>query len=179
MAQTSAQLASSADQTGKASEDIARSIQDVANSADQSATASQEIAHGSEHQAHSATAAATEMEHLHCAIAQVKQGGEQQQAAAEQASANMRQAAQAAEEVAEIGAADGRPTAQQASAVATTGSQAVAKTVASMSRIQEQVQVSSAKITELGQMGQAIGAIVETITQTRRADQPPCPQCRH
>ena len=34
-----------------------------------------------------------------------------------------------------------------------------------MTRIQDQVQVSAHKVTELGAMGQAIGAIVETIDQ--------------
>ena len=178
VAHTGFQLASSADQTGKASEEIARSIQDVANAADQSATASQEIAHGSEHQAHSATAAATEMEHLHSAIAQVKQGGEQQQAAAEQASANMRQAAQAAEEVAEIGAADG--------SYRTAGERGGndRKSGGGKDRCQHEPH-SGAGAGVLGQ-DHGIGADgaghrgdCGNDHAARRADQPSCPQCRH
>jgi methyl-accepting chemotaxis protein len=164
VAATSGQLVSSSEQTGKASEEIARSMQDVANAADQTAKTSQEMALGSEQQARSASDGASEMERLHSAIAHVTQGGVQQQQAAQQANDNMRQAAQAAEEVARS-AQQMATSAQQATAVATTGSKAVSQTVASMGRIQEQVAVSSARITELGAMGQAIGAIVETIDQ--------------
>src|SRR5579883_96827 len=55
--------------------------------------------------------------------------------------------------------------ARQASQVAQSGGQAVQDTISSMSRIQEQVASSSAKVAELGAKGQEIGAIIETIDQ--------------
>ncbi len=164
VASTSTHLAASSEQTGKASEEIARSMQEVAAAADQSATASQEMATGSEQQARYASEAAVEMDQLHAAIRQVQAGGQQQQDAAAQANEGMRQAAQSVEEVARSSQQMAR-TARQATEVAQTGGKAVEQTVASMGRIKEQVQLSSAKITELGQMGQEIGAIIETIDQ--------------
>lgn len=164
VAATSTQLSTSAEQTGRASEDIARSMQDVASAADQSASTSQEMAKASEQQARSASEAAAEMEHFHGAVRQAQAGGREQQEAARQANAGMQQAAKAVEEVARS-SQQMAETARQATEVAKTGGKAVAQTAASMERIKEQVQTSSLKVIELGQMGQAIGAIVVTIDQ--------------
>jgi methyl-accepting chemotaxis protein len=164
VAETSAQLALSADQTGKASTEIARSIQEVASAASQSATTSQEMAMGSEQQARAATEAAGAMERLHAAVTQVQASGERHQAVAHEADAGMQQAAQAVEQVA-TSAQQMAASAQQAAATAHTGGKAVEQTIASMSRIREQVEVSAQKVQELGRKGQEIGAIVETIDQ--------------
>ncbi len=164
VAAASAQVSTSAQQTGAAANDIARTIQEVAGAADQSAVTSQEMAKGSEQQARSASDAAGAMERLQQAIAQVRAGGEAQQIAAQEADAGMQQAAQAVEEVARS-AQQMASTAQHAASVAQTGGKAVEQTIESMSRIQEQVQVSSEKVLELGQKGQEIGAIIETIDQ--------------
>lgn len=164
VADTSGKLSVSAEQTGKASGSIARSMQEVANATDQSATTSQEMARGSEQQARSASEAAAEMEHLHSAVQQVQDGGRHQQTAAQQANEGMEQASIAVEQVARA-AQQMAETAREATAVAQTGGKAVEQTVASMNRIQEQVKASSDNIIALGQMGQAIGAIVETIDQ--------------
>src|SRR5689334_11672954 len=102
------------------------------------------------------------MEGLHAAIRRVQAGGQNQQAAARQADVGMQQVAKAVEEV--VRSSQQMATAaQQANNIAQAGGKAVEQTVASMGRIQEQVSVSAAKVTELGEMGQAIGAIVETI----------------
>ena len=148
----------------QSSEDIAYSMQEVAKAADQSATTSRDMAKGSEQQAFAASEAAGEMERLNTAIQQVQAGTQQQQHAAQQANEGMQQAAKSVEEVARS-SQQMAETARQATMVAQTGGKAVEQTVASMGRIKEQVQVSSAPVTELGQMGQAIGAIVETIDQ--------------
>jgi methyl-accepting chemotaxis protein len=164
VAATSDQLSSSSEQTGKASQEIARSMQEVAGAADQSARTSQEMARGSEQQARSTSEAAAEMERLHAAVRQVQAGGQQQQVAAQQADTGMRESAMAVEHVAQSSQKMADAT-RQATEVAQAGSKAVEQTVASMKRIESQVQTSSQKVTELGAMGQAIGAIVETIDQ--------------
>ncbi|HLK60020.1 MAG TPA: methyl-accepting chemotaxis protein [Chthonomonadaceae bacterium] len=160
----SIQLSVSAEQTGKAAEEIAHSMQEVAQAADQSATTSHEMAQGSEQQAQSASNAASNMEQLHAAIRQVQAEGQQQKQATQEASRSMQQASQAVEEVVRSSQqiADA---ARQANSIAQTGGQAVEQTVASMSRIKTQVTASAARVTELGKMGKAIGAIVETIDQ--------------
>ncbi len=164
VASTSTQLSMSAEQTGKASQEITRAIQDVAAAADQSATTSQEMATGSELQARSASEVATQMEQLQAAILHVHAGGQQQQEAARQANAGMQQAARAVEEVAHSSQQMAKA-ARLADSVAQTGGKAVEQTIVSMGRIKQQVGASATKITELGKMGQAIGAIVETIDQ--------------
>jgi methyl-accepting chemotaxis protein len=55
--------------------------------------------------------------------------------------------------------------AQQAAAIAQTGGQAVQETIQTMGRIQDQTLVSAQRVKELDQLGQQIGAIVETIEQ--------------
>ncbi len=164
VAETSVQLASSAQQSGRASEEIARSIQEVANAAGQSAQTSQQMAVGSEQQAKYATDAANEMEQFHSSVKQVLAGSKQQLDAAMQAASAMREAAKAVEEVAKSSEqmASG---ARRASSVAQTGSDSVDQTIASMARIKENVGVAAERIAALGQMGDAIGAIVETIDQ--------------
>ncbi len=164
VAATSAQLSTSANQTGQAANEIARTIQEVAGAADQSATTSQEMARGSEQQARSATEAAGAMQRLESAVTQVLAGGGRQQEAAQQANGGMQQAAQAVQQVA-ASAQQMASTAQQAASVAQTGGRAVEQTIESMARIKEQVQASSEVVRELGQKGQEIGAIVETIDQ--------------
>ncbi|HZP83522.1 MAG TPA: methyl-accepting chemotaxis protein [Chthonomonadaceae bacterium] len=164
VAATSTQLSSSAEQTGQAANDIARTIQEVANAAHQSAQTSTEMAQGSEQQARAATEAAGAMERLQASITQVQAGSQQQKAAAAQADEGMALAAQAVAEVARS-AQQMAQTAQQAATVAQTGGKAVEATITSMSRIQEQVEASAAQVKELGQKGQEIGAIVETIDQ--------------
>jgi methyl-accepting chemotaxis protein len=160
----SLQLSSSAEQTGKASQDIARSMQEVALAADQSAATSQEMAKGSEMQARSATEAATEMEQLHTAVKQVQAAGRQQQQAAQQANLGMQQASKAVAQVA--GSAQQMAvTAHEANTIAQTGGKAVQQTVVSMQRIETLVKTSSETIARLGEMSKAIGSIVETIDQ--------------
>jgi methyl-accepting chemotaxis protein len=164
VAETSVQMTSSSQQSSRATEEIARSMQEVASAAGQSASTSQQMAQASEQQAKSATAAAAEMAHLHNDVKQMLTSGKQQLEAALQASSAMQQSAKAVEEVARSSQqmADG---ARRASSVAQTGGSSVEQTVASMARIKEQVDISAARVAELGKMGEAIGAIVETIDQ--------------
>lgn len=160
----SIQLSSAADQTGQAASEIAHSIQEVAAAASQSAMTSQEVAKGSEQQAQVAMKAAGAMDSLQAAVEKVQQGGKQQHEAAQQAELGMQQAAQAVDDVA-CSAQQMAKTAQQAADIAHTGGKAVEKTIDSMGRIKEQVEAASERVVELGQKGQQIGAIIETIDQ--------------
>jgi len=164
VAAASAQLAESADRTGKAANDIARVMQEVAQAADQSARASQEMARGSEQQARSAAEAAGAMEQLQQAVSRVQRGGERQQQAIQQADEGMQQAADIVYTVTHS-AQQMAGVAQQAASVARNGSESVEQTITSMNGIRAQVDASAAKVRELGEKGQLIGVIVETIDQ--------------
>jgi methyl-accepting chemotaxis protein len=164
VAASSAQLSASAEQTGRATQDIAHSMQEVADASNQSASTSQQMAKGNEQQARTATEASAEMERLHATVQQVQLGEQQQQLTVRQVNEGVHQTAKAVEEVARS-SQQMAEAARRATNVAQTGSQAVKQTVTSMDRIQQQVHASAARVTELGQMGQAISAIVETIDQ--------------
>src|SRR5579884_82533 len=164
VADTSTQLAAAAAQSTQASAKIAASIQEVAHEAQQSAETSQQMAQESEQQWRSATNASEAMQHLKQAMRQVQSSVADQQAASQQAETGMQQARQSVEEVASS-AWQMASTAQQALAIAQDGGKAIEQTIASMSRIKEQVQVSAHKMHELGQKGKQIGAIAETIDQ--------------
>jgi methyl-accepting chemotaxis protein len=134
VASTSVQLDQAAAETGQAATSIANTMQQVAMASDEAARSSGQIASGAEQLAQSATQAANAMERLQGFIGDVQQGS------ARQATAT-----------------------KDASDTATAVSKAVENTVASMDRIQVQVQASSVAVSELGEKGQQIGAIVQTI----------------
>lgn len=134
VASTSAQLDRASEETGQAANSIAQTIQQVATASDESAKSATQIASGSEQLAQSSTQAANAMEKLQSSIAEVQIGGTKQDEAT-----------------------------LEASETAAAGSQAVERTVASMERIQEQVATSSEAVRDLGEKGQQIGLIVQTI----------------
>ncbi|HLK59036.1 MAG TPA: methyl-accepting chemotaxis protein [Chthonomonadaceae bacterium] len=164
VASTSSDLSLAVSKAGAAAQEVTANIQDVARAADQTAHTSQDIAVGNEKQAHSVDRAAHAMQQLQAALAQVQTGDRQQQHAVEQADTGMQQAATAVEAVTSQ-TLEMAQTAQQAATVAATGGQAVQQTIASMDRIQQQMQTSAGKVRELGEKGQQIGEIVETINQ--------------
>lgn len=134
VAATSAQLDRASEETGQAANSIASTMQQVSVSSDEAAKSASQIAGSSEQLAVSATKAAGAMEQLQLHINDVQGGGRKQAVATSEAS-------ETAEEV----------------------SKSVGETVASMERIQAQVQSSSNAVRDLGQKGQQIGAIVQTI----------------
>jgi methyl-accepting chemotaxis protein len=157
-------LTQTSEQVQQTANGISGAIQEVASAANQSAATCQEMAQGSEQQARYASEASSAVKQLQAAVHQVQTGSEQQQQAAQYADAGMQQTAEAVERVSHS-ARQMAVAAEQATSVAQAGSKAVARTIANMSRIQEQVQASSEKIQELGRKGQEIGAIIETIDQ--------------
>jgi methyl-accepting chemotaxis protein len=164
VAATSTQLAASAEQAGNAVSIVAAALQEVAHSANQSARTSQEIARGSEQQAQAVTEVSAAMEQLQFAISQMQSGNEKQQAAVRQADEGMREAALAVEEVA-LAAQRLTAGSEESAVIARTTGKAMEQTLNSMGRIQARTNASSAKVRELGEQGQRIGAIVETIDQ--------------
>lgn len=143
---------------------ITHSIQKMSTAMEQSARSSQEIARGSEQQAQSATDAAEAMERLHQAINRVQQESRHQQEAVMNADQGMQEAARVVQSVT-ASAEQMAQAVQKASETAHSGGESVEQTIIRMSRIQQQVEMSSEKVTELGQRGQEIGAIAETISQ--------------
>lgn len=143
---------------------LASASQQLASATDQSSRGTQDVAKGGEQLARTASEAATSVDQLEAAIQQVRAGSEMQKRSASEAEEGMKQAAQAVEEVARS-AQHMSSSAQQTAAVAQTGGQAVQETIQTMSRVQEQTQVSAQRVKELDRLGQQIGAIVETIEQ--------------
>ena len=164
IAATSSRLAASASAADRVAGSVLGSIREVAGSADQSAQTTGEIARGSEQQAQSAAGAAEATHRMHAAMARVRDGGERQREAAARVDAEITAASRAVQGVA-LAAKEMAADAQQSAAVARAGGEAVRETIARMGRIHQQMQSSSEKVRELGQKGQAIEAIVETIDE--------------
>jgi len=131
---TSNQLASAASETGHATSSIAGTAQQVSSATEEAARSSQQIAQGSEQLATTATEAAAAMDKLSNAITAVNKGSQKPAAAADEAAANVK-----------------------------SGINAVEQTVATMQQIERQVKVSSDSVKDLGEKGQQIGEIVQTI----------------
>jgi len=134
VASTSNDLAYSASETSQLAGNIAESTEQVSSAIEEAARSSQQIAKGSEQLAITATEASAAMEKLHTAIDHVKEGSEEQAKASEESSENVK-----------------------------SGIRAVDATVASMDKIQIQVQKSADSVRDLGEKGQQIGEIVQTI----------------
>jgi methyl-accepting chemotaxis protein len=157
-------LSVEAEKSRNLADTITRSIQEMSAATEQSARSSQEIARGSEQQARSATDAAGAMERLHQAIDHVQRESRHQQEAVSHADQGMQEAARVVQSVT-ASAEQMAQAVQKASETAHSGGASVEQTITRMSRIQQQVEMSSEKVTELGQRGQEIGAIAETISQ--------------
>lgn len=134
VASTSVQLDRASEETGHAATSIAQTMQQVAVASDEAARSAGQIAGGAEQLARSATQAASAMDTLQMSISDVQSGGTKQEEAT-----------------------------HEAAETAHAGSAAVERTVLSMQRIQEQVATSSEAVRDLGEKGQQIGAIVQTI----------------
>ncbi len=164
VAETSHSLVGLTEQVGQAAVRVTQTIRDVAEAADQSAHTSHEMARGSEQQAASAQNAMLAVERLHGAITKVRESSHRQQEAVQRVDQGVRTAAHSVETVA-AAAQQVAARAGQSESIALTGGKAVEQTIVTISRIRDQVQVSTEKVLELGNKGQEIGAIVQTIGQ--------------
>jgi len=136
VASTSEQLSVAAAKTQQGASEIARMMDEVSEASRNSADASSNIAEGCEVQAQSTREASEAMSTLERAILQVKDGVDDQRRSA--------------------------MTATEITLQTETASQ---KTIASMERIKNQVEDSTAKVRDLGEKSQRIGAIVDAISQ--------------
>jgi methyl-accepting chemotaxis protein len=134
VAATGIQLEGAAVESGNAAGSIATTITQVSASAEESARSTQHIASGSENLARVAEQAAMAVDRLDQTILELEEASRGQ-----------------------ISATD------MAKQTALEGGSAVSRTVASMEKIREQMFATSEAVLELGQKGEQIGVIVQTI----------------
>ncbi len=148
VAGASSQLASAAEETGKATGGVA--------------SATQQVAEGSNDQAKSVEGTNNAMSELSKAIDQIAQGSQEQASSVERTTTMVNQVSSATSEVATSAqaAAEG---ARQTSEAAKNGRETVEKTVEGMSKIKSAVDEASSKISGLGQQSEEIGKIVAVI----------------
>jgi methyl-accepting chemotaxis protein len=164
VAATSDQLAASSNQMGTAASSITSTIQEISQSATQTAETSQKMAALSEQQALAATNAAAAMIQLDTAITSVQRNSEKQQTEINKTDAGMKQASNAVAEVFSS-AQTMAQSAREAASVAQSGGQAVDHAIASMKRIQNQVQNSAETVQGLGEKSRKIEDIVQIIDE--------------
>ena len=145
----SEQLSAAADQSGSATTQITSTIQEVAK--------------GTQQQAASVTNTASSVEQLTRAIDGVSKGSEEQAEAVNQASQITSQISSTIEQVAGNAQAV-TENATSASEAAENGSRTIEQTISGMHTIRDKVGVSAKRVQEMGERSDAIGAIVDTIT---------------
>lgn len=159
-----AKLQASADDAGHAAQAIVQAIEAAGTAAEHSGATCDRMFSAIEQQARSSMEAADSTKQLQDVVAWAYVSSQQQQSAVKQADQEMNQAAvkvamvaQSAEKLAAMAA--------QSAAAAQQGRQAVVATVESIARMRHQVTVSAEKTRDLGERGDQIGLIIETITQ--------------
>ncbi|MBO9541583.1 methyl-accepting chemotaxis protein [bacterium] len=164
-----ARLTELAAQVGENAEKLSASSENMASATEQSDLAVQQVSLAIQHVAssavstnHSAQSSNISARELAAAVASIAEGAisqarevQETAATAQQMAQNVEQVSQSAQEVAETSAL-----AKQASE---RGAQAVRATQTGMGEIQQVVAQAARKITELGQLSDTIGAVVETI----------------
>lgn len=145
---SSALLAATADQSGKATGQIAATIQ--------------QVAHGTTQQSGSIQTTVTSVEALAHAIDSVAQGAQEQSLSVSRSSVLTADLSTAIQQVAGNAEAVVNQS-NQASMSARTGSEIVEQTVAGMQKIQEKVGLSAQKVQEMGNRSNQIGEIISTI----------------
>ncbi|MBP7693586.1 MAG: HAMP domain-containing protein, partial [Anaerolineales bacterium] len=125
-------------------------------------TTIQQVAHGTAQQTIGVTQTANSVEQMKRAIEGVAQGAQEQAVAVGQAASLTGQITAAIQQVGQTALAVSRDSAA-AAAAARSGAQTVDGTIRGMETIKVKVGVSAAKVKEMGQRSDQIGAIVETI----------------
>jgi methyl-accepting chemotaxis protein len=150
MAAASGQLAAAANQAGQVTGQISTTIQQVAR--------------GTAQQSESVNRTAVSVEQMGRAIDGVARGAQEQAAAVNKASGVTNQIIQSVESVSG-GAQTVMHDSARASEAARKGSKTVEETIHGMQSIQQKVDLSARKVSEMGQRSEQIGAIVETIEE--------------
>jgi methyl-accepting chemotaxis protein len=148
VAETSQQMGAAANETGSAVQQVSTAVQGIAAGAQETSTAAQTTT--------------TAMSQLVAAIDQVARGAGEQSAQAQTAAATATQLSTGAEQAAANAQAIAAATIQSRAA-AERGAEAVAGTIAGMEAITATVTAATARVEELGRLGERIGAVVETI----------------
>ncbi len=148
LAESSGQLATSAEHAGRATQEMSEG--------------SRQVAKGAEDQAKNVQETNTAMTQLSSAVSQIAKGSQEQAAAIDQASTIVSQVSKAIGDVAKSAqaSADG---ARRANEAARAGKNAVQQTSDGMRGIKASVDAASGKISELGQRSAQIGKIVAVI----------------
>ncbi|MCC6177053.1 MAG: MCP four helix bundle domain-containing protein [Chloroflexi bacterium] len=148
-------MAAASTQLGEASGQAGQAVQQVT-------AAIQQVAQGASEQSMTAQSTSQSVEQVLEAIEQVARGAQDQARAVSAASTTAEQMAASVEQVA-TNAETVASASQQARASAEQGVRAVEQTVAGMEQIRAVVSKASARVEELGALGEKIGAVVETI----------------
>lgn len=157
-------LASLAAQTAGSGDHIARNVQEVASASEQSAQTCHEVARGSERLARIVVELSQAMEQFQPAIERIIASGRRQEEVAHEADAVVLKLAASIDEVLSYSDKVANSV-QEAERIAQGGGKAVQKTIDSMAGMRTQVAASAATVRDLGNKGQAIGSIIETIDQ--------------
>ncbi len=148
-------LAGTSQQLGAAAGQTSGAVQQVTD-------AVQQVARGAQEQSTSAQASNASVEQLLQVIEQVARGAQEQARAVAGASATTEQMATGVEQVA-ANAQRVAAASEQTKASAEQGARAVEETVEGMAQIRTVVTAATGKVEELGQLGERIGQVVETI----------------
>ncbi len=156
------QVAENAIELGSSSDQLATAANQSGLAANQIATSIQQVSQGINQQSESVTRTASSVEQMSRAIDGVARGAQEQASAVGKAAEITNQISTAIQNVstsAKIQAKDA------ASAVQTTRASAVTvdETISGMGKIKAKVDLSAAKVQEMGQRSEQIGVIVETI----------------
>ena len=156
------QVAESAASVGAASGQLAAAAGQAGQATSQIATTIQQVARGTQQQSEGVSRTAASVEQMKRAIDGVAKGAQEQAAAVGKASTITAQITTAIQQVAGNAEAVNQEATGAANA-ARTGSRTVEAAIAGMSSIKAKVGASAAKVREMGQRSDQIGAIVETI----------------
>ena len=156
------QVAESTHGVSLASEQLAATAGQAGQATSQIAITMQQVARGTAHQAQTVTRTAAAMEEMKRVIDGVATGAQEQSRAVGEASTVTAQIAAAVQQVAGNAQAVSREAAATAQA-AQAGARTVNATIQGMESIKTKVGVSAARVREMGQRSDQIGAIVETI----------------
>ncbi|MFN0072193.1 MAG: methyl-accepting chemotaxis protein, partial [Chloroflexota bacterium] len=156
------QVQASSNSVASTSQDLGSATSQTSSAVQQVTTAITQVASGAQDQSSSAQSSNESVSQLMEAIDQVARGAQDQARSISEVSATSEQLSTGVEQVATT-AQHVAAASMQTKASAEQGATAVRQTVAGMSEIQLVVSQAAAKVEELGQLGERIGTVVETI----------------
>jgi methyl-accepting chemotaxis protein len=156
------QVTASANSVAEAADQLAKASEQSGEATSQIATTIQQVAKGTADQTAGVTRTAGAVEQMSRAIDGVARGAQEQTTAVAKASQVATRISQAIEQVTNNAQAVTRDSAE-AARYSRDGAKTVKETIVGMEAIRSKVGVSAAKVEEMGQRSEEIGAIVETI----------------